>query len=129
MEGRILVVEDNSALNKLICTVLQPRYNVLGARDVSAAMRILFSGRLPDLIVLDCYLPGTGGVELLDHLKSNGLFAHIPVVMVSGEDTPDFINKLILKGAVDYVRKPFNPQLLIQKVDEIIGHNQFNLSA
>jgi DNA-binding response OmpR family regulator len=73
---------------------------------------------LPDLITLDIYLPGADGFELLQHLKSDETTADIPVVIVSV--LADKSQGLRL-GAVDYMTKPLDEQLLLNTVGRVLA--------
>lgn len=129
MNGRILVIEDNTALNKLICLVLESRYSVKGVRSATQAMKSLVQDSRPDLILLDYMLPDINGGEFLRNLKLNGLFTDIPVLFLSAENSQLLINEVFQNGADGFIQKPFNPDVLIQKVEDTISSNKYHLSA
>ena len=96
--GRVLVVDDNSALNKLMCMVLQSSYTVTGVKSAAEAFSIIKSQPLPDLIVLDYNLPGVNGLEFLKFLRSNSLYNEIPILFISGEASESLTSQMLLFG-------------------------------
>ncbi|WP_446812271.1 diguanylate cyclase domain-containing protein (plasmid) [Methylomonas sp. 2BW1-5-20] len=67
---------------------------------------------LPDLIFLDVMMPGMDGFEVCRRLKSNNVTRHIPVIFVTAKDSDDDEGVGLTLGAVDYIKKPFNPALV-----------------
>lgn len=76
------------------------------------AIEWLHEGNEPDLIISDIRMPKMTGSEFLHYLKSNELFKHIPVMMLSSEESTTERIRLLEEGAVDYILKPFNPMEL-----------------
>ena len=73
-----------------------------------------------DLIISDIRMPEMRGDEFLEWIKSNQLFKHIPVVMLSSEDSTTERIRLLQEGAEDYIVKPFNPMELKVRIKKII---------
>jgi CheY-like chemotaxis protein len=78
-------------------------------------------GSLPDLIFLDINMPGKDGIQLLQWLKSEKKFAHIPVVMYTTSSSPDFIEKSRSLGAYAYICKPNNVSLIKSVLSKIFN--------
>jgi len=117
-QHHVLVVEDDQNIAQLISHHLkQGGYNVSHAGTAEAALQLARRDR-PDLITLDIYLPGTDGFALLQTLKSDETTADIPVVIVSV--LADKKQGLRL-GAVDYMVKPIDENLLMQTVGRILA--------
>lgn len=77
-------------------------------------------GNTPDLIITDIRMPGMRGDEFLEWIKQNDLFKHIPVIMLSSEDSTSERIKLLEIGAADYIVKPVNPMELKIRIKKII---------
>lgn len=106
----IAVIDDDIYIGDMLERVLRKNdYEVLRAYSGTEAMYLL-SEHTPDLILLDLMLPGLSGEELLPKIKD------IPVMIVSAKI--DVANKvdLLLKGAVDYITKPFDINELLARI-------------
>lgn len=70
----------------------------------------------PDLILLDWEMPEFSGMEALQTLKANPNTSEIPIIMVSGFSKPEHVKKALEAGAIDYLKKPIEPQELLARV-------------
>jgi len=75
----------------------------------------------PDLAILDYQLPGRSGLELIQSFKANPMMADKPIIVVTGYRELALKESLIAAGADDVILKPFSPQLLGQRVVELLG--------
>jgi putative two-component system response regulator len=92
------------------------RYNVFTVPSAQKLFQLL-AQTLPDLILLDVVMPEISGYEAIGTLKSNPQTADIPVIfLTSRADTTSELEGFSL-GAVDYISKPFSPQLLLKRVE------------
>jgi len=64
------------------------------------------TGNLPDIILSDLNMPGKNGMDIIQEIKTEKQFAHIPVIITSTSSTPSIINKCMNEGAAGYVVKP-----------------------
>ena len=116
---RILVVDDDPAINKLIQTILREEgqgWEISSARDGEEAIRII-QEKLPDLIILDMMMPKMNGLEVCRYVTSQ---FQIPIIMVSSECDSDTKAKCINAGAEDYITKPFPLAQFIDRVKDIV---------
>lgn len=113
MEGKILVVDDEESLARLISFNLQKEgFKVTVARDGLQAWERIKTEK-PDLIILDIMLPGKDGLEICRDLRQYGM--RIPVIMLSARDEEiDRVLGLEI-GANDYVTKPFSTKELVAR--------------
>lgn len=117
---RILSVDDSAATRKFIKKAIDVLgFDFLEAGDGIEGLEVLEreNGRI-DLILLDRHMPEMDGMEMLEAVKSNELYKHIPVTMVTVELERDEIHKAIEKGAKNYLVKPFSQENLIGKIME-----------
>ncbi len=120
--ARLLVVEDNEEIAQMITLFLTARgYKVSVASDAEATLQTVRES-LPDLILMDVGLPDVNGYELLKQLRENPRTRHIPTIFVTQRrQRPDRITGLEL-GADDFVTKPFDPEELSLRVQNLIAH-------
>lgn len=110
---RILVVDDEPSILKLVSAYLEPEgYQVHTAADGSAGLMAARAFK-PDLIILDVMLPGMDGVELLTRLRRES-DAYVIMLTARTEETDKIIGLSV--GADDYVTKPFSPRELVARV-------------
>jgi len=120
MSARILVVEDEPEVNELIVVNLRlAGFDVLATDHAEGAWQVL-STSMPDVILLDWMLPGMSGFQLIRHMRADGRWREIPVIMLTARtDEVDVISALEV-GADDYVTKPFSPRELVARVKAVI---------
>jgi CheY-like chemotaxis protein len=115
----ILVIDDHKSIRFLLGTMLGKQYAVTTKRDGLEGMAWMSRGNIPDLILLDMQMPRLGGSEFLKNLKNSGFFKNIPVIVVSGNESDADISSCYEMGAKEYLKKPFNPVQLKDKISSI----------
>jgi sigma-B regulation protein RsbU (phosphoserine phosphatase) len=117
MSEIILVIDDSEQnLELLECILTEKGYWVLAADCAEKALEQMLEVQ-PDLILLDIMMPGIDGFELCKRFKQQERTAEIPVIFLSGMDSPhDKVHGLEL-GAVDYITKPFDSGEVLARVD------------
>lgn len=120
MSKRILVVDDEPDVLKVISLRLEKTgYEVFSGRCAREAFD-LARQFMPDLIILDVYLPDINGDDVARTMKNDHRFKHIPIILISA--TTDSIAQRAKEcGADGYIKKPFEPEELIGEVKNIIG--------
>lgn len=112
--GRVLIVDDEEGIRVLCRVNLElGGYEVLEASDGVEALEVARSQR-PDLIFLDVMMPRMDGWEVLGHLKEDPVTASIPVVLLTARTSEEDQMKAWGEGVLEYLSKPFNPQLLVE---------------
>jgi signal transduction histidine kinase/DNA-binding response OmpR family regulator len=115
----ILIVEDNLELRHYITSALSPLYNVITAADGAEAFPLAFQ-HVPVLILTDLMMPNTSGIELTRIIKNDERTSHIPVILLTAKsDSRDRLEGL-KTGADDYVTKPFSPEELLVRINNLI---------
>lgn len=118
---RILVVDDDLILNDLFCAFLGSRgFETESATSIESADRILQKTKDLDLLLLDYQLADGFGTDLLDAYNQQGLSIP-PVIMISANEDPVFLEVCFTKGIADYIIKPVNLSLLALKVKSLIN--------
>ena len=119
--ARILVVDDLELNRDLLARQLSKAgYLVKTAETADAALRVL-GMEIIDLILLDLMMPGVDGFELLEQMKKNPRFEHLPVIILSSEDSSAAMTRGLSLGAEDYVVKPFYAPILKSRIDACLA--------
>lgn len=115
----VLIVEDHSDMRLHIRDTLEPYYTVEEATDgkqgIAKAKEII-----PDLIVSDIMMPEMDGYELCRELKKDRETSHIPIILLTAKALEEDTIKGLKTGADDYVTKPFNADILLARIENLI---------
>lgn len=115
----IVVAEDNADVADLLCTQLEPFYEVVAARDGVEALKR--AGEIiPDLVITDVMMPNMDGMALARAIRANDLTAHIPIIMVTARVTEQDRIEGLKAGADAYLVKPFNTEELLTRVAKLL---------
>ena len=112
----ILIVEDDS----FQCTLLERLLDKAGYRSASAhsggEALALLGRQQPDLILMDIDLPDLNGLQITRRLKASPSMAAIPIVMITGHSGRQVLQASLSAGAIDFLVKPFDREVLLQKL-------------
>jgi PAS domain S-box-containing protein len=108
----ILIVDDEPFNINLLKELLGEDYYTMVAKNGKQALQRVFSGTLPDLILLDIMMPEMDGYEVCQQLKVNPESAGIPIIFITAMNQIGDEAKGLELGAADYVTKPISPDLL-----------------
>lgn len=115
----VLIVEDNPDLREYISDILKQNYRVLEAENGKIGVELAFE-HLPDIIISDIMMPQMDGNELCSILKADEQTSHIPIVILTALSAISSQLKGYKHGADDYITKPFNADLLLARVKNLI---------
>ena len=122
IEDKVLLVDDNTTNLQLLHETLDGLgYKLLIAKNGRTALNIAQKAQ-PSLILLDIMMPEIDGYEVCQRLKSDKKTAHIPVIFITALADDEDEAKGLGLGAVDYITKPINPELVRARV-----HNHLEL--
>ncbi|WP_114781889.1 hybrid sensor histidine kinase/response regulator transcription factor [Botryobacter ruber] len=116
----VLVVEDNTEIRSYLKNLLSPHYQVFEATDGEEGWEIA-TEQLPNLIISDISMPRMDGLELTNKLKTDERTNHIPVILLTARGTIIHQVAGLERGADEYMCKPFNIQLLLLKVKNLLA--------
>ena len=118
---RILVVDDDQALLRMLDKIMSKVGDVVCAKDGQEAFDRLLAGDIPDIIITDLMMPRMDGMQLCAQIQGHPKLKSIPVIMLTAKGTPKDVIAGINQGARHYVVKPFKTQDLIKKVATVLG--------
>lgn len=120
MNYKVLVIEDEEDLREILKFNLErDGFQVETAQDANYALMVL-EEFIPDIILLDLMLPGLKGQQFLKIMKTNSLFQHIPIIIVSAKNSEVDIINALESGAEDFITKPFSVKILLAKIKVIL---------
>ena len=117
----VMVVEDDAAIREMLVRSLGLEYTVYEAHDGQMALDMLGSMKEPDLMLMDVMMPHMDGLVLAGRLKAEKRFKAVPIVFLTGLDSPKDVVQGINSGARHYVTKPFKIQDLLGKIAKAMG--------
>ena len=110
----ILVIDDEQALLQLVKNILEPKgYKVSLAASGYSGLALM-EKEPPDLIILDMKMAGLNGFQVLDIIRQR---SNVPVIMLTGIIDKNILSKSLNIGADDYITKPFNPDVLVARIE------------
>lgn len=115
VRASVLVIDDQAANIQLLDALLGGDYDVQMATGGADALRLIHE-TLPDLVLLDIQMPEVSGYDVCTQLQSSDLTRHIPIVFVTAQTTAEEEARCLRMGAVDFIAKPFNPEVVKARV-------------
>lgn len=114
---QILVIDDSLVIRKMVEIALEEEdYNIVTAVSGKEGLEALDKNN-PDLVILDMMLPDINGIEILKTIKAS---KGIPVIMLSGKDSPQMIETAKNEGAEEFLPKPFKDDDLVEKIKKLL---------
>ena len=118
---RILIVDDSEFNRAILKEILQETYEIIEADDgKEALLKINEYGMEISLVLLDIIMPEKDGFEVLKYMEEESLISDIPVIMISSEDSANYIRRAYEMGVSDYINRPFDANIVYQRVSNIV---------
>jgi len=114
---RVLAVDDNPAIQKLVSVNLQARGYAVTAADTGEDALRLFTPGDYELVLLDLILPGLSGLEVCTQIRQQ---SDVPIIVLSAREDEDLKVRALDAGADDYVTKPFSHEELLARVRAVM---------
>ncbi len=118
---KILIV-DNSEFNRAILKeILEETYEIIEADGGNEALhKIDEYGMKISLVLLDIIMPEKDGFEVLKYMEEERLISDIPVIIISSEDSANYIRRAYEMGVSDYINRPFDANIVYQRVSNTV---------
>ena len=122
--NRVLIVDDDIILQKTLSEALSfYKYETETASDGFEA-GIKISQFKPDLIILDLIMPGMDGFDVCRYIRNNPMISDIKILILSGYDTRKNREQIMEAGADDILGKPVEEEVLIQRIEKLMGRKR-----
>lgn len=121
---RILIAEDELDIRELIkITLTFSGFEVVAAEDGRKAVELAQDGEY-DLIMMDVQMPHMDGYDACREIKKMPALRHVPVVFLSAKGQSSEVKEGLGAGAIDYMLKPFAPDELITRINQILENGR-----
>lgn len=126
-DAKILIVEDEPQINRLVELVLQSAgyYKIRKAYDGREALNLIKIEK-PDLILLDIMIPEIDGFELCKMIKNDNNLKSVQIIMLTAKKMEEDILKGFESGAIDYISKPFSNRILLARIKAHLLNSTIN---
>ncbi|MBN2013125.1 response regulator [candidate division KSB1 bacterium] len=124
MKAKILIVDDEPSIRRLIEYNLGKKFTIHAVKDGQEALNWLNEGNMPDLVITDILMPNIDGYEFVQNIRASGFYQDIPVIFLSAKASSMDRIKGLKMGADDYLVKPFNPEELEIRIENILQRSQ-----
>lgn len=121
MKYLIIVEDDADTADYVKACFEDSQLSVTHFNNGSAALNALFQGTKVDAILLDIMMPQMDGLEFLTQIRNDPKLKQIKVIMMTARDQLDDVVRAKELGISGYVRKPFTPEQIINKVMQALG--------
>ncbi len=121
--SNVLIIEDNEELRAFLQRKINLNHQVRGASNVSEGLEIA-KDEVPDLIICDLMLNNESGFEIISALKEDLRTSHIPIIILTAKSDQKEKLKGIKMGADDYITKPFDMALLLERINTLLANRQ-----
>ncbi len=117
----VLIIEDNEINCQMLEGILEEKYSILTAGNGQEGLSLLKKyGQYISAIMLDIQMPIMDGYEFLELMESDAVLCKIPVIVTTILDSLQDEVRCLELGAVDFIAKPYNPKLIMIRLDNII---------
>lgn len=117
MQAKILIVEDDPDINKILCRYLEKEHYQTVAAFSGTEAKLQLSMNSFDLILLDLMLPGITGEKLIPEIRKNG---QTPIIVISAKGALEDRVNALNNGADDYIQKPFEREEVLARVGALL---------
>ena len=116
---QVLIVDDNKTNLVSAKNALAEEYKVTAVTSGEQALKFL-DKIIPDLVLLDINMPEMDGFQVLEEVQRMERFSHVPVIFLTADNDPETETRCFATGAVDFVAKPFIPDVLMSRVKKTL---------
>lgn len=117
----IIIADDDDIVGEVACEALIKRGHVAGVLSNGLDALRVINARKPDLVILDCNMPDMSGLLVLRELRKSIEFYTLPVLMLTARLSANDVEIAFHEGATDYMKKPFDRDELVFRVDELLA--------
>lgn len=117
--NKILIIDDDSDILDFLMDLLEGKISVSFASNGAQGIELAKLHK-PDMILLDVMMPEMDGFEVCKRIKEDPEIKHIPIAFLTAQNDEKAITKGLELGAIDYITKPFDPDIVAAKVENFL---------
>jgi DNA-binding response OmpR family regulator len=118
--ARIIIAEDDEIVSDIARDALTKAGHIVGVAYNGADALRAIQAKEPDLVVLDCNMPELSGLLVLREMRNSSALYDTPVLVLTGRRDSRDVELAYNQGASDYMKKPFDPDELVFRVEELL---------
>lgn len=115
-----MIADDDAMVRDIVTAILSAQGHIVGTVESGESAVRAAELKNPDLVILDCSMPGLSGVDALRRIKASPLIGATPVVMLTARGSEADEEIAMRAGASDYLRKPFDPTELLVRIENLL---------
>ncbi len=115
----VVIIDDNDQMRTYIKKLFSSEYKVFEANGAVKGLELIRT-HLPDVIISDIVMEEMDGLELCKAVKVDMTINHIPIILLTGDATPEIMLQSMEGGAVDFISKPFQSEVLMARVKSVL---------
>ncbi len=122
-QARILIADDDEASVRLLEQILRRAgyHNLVGTTEARAVPG-MFADREPDLVLLDLHMPGMDAFQIIaDFERHIAPGSYVPIMIITGDVTPEMRRKALVTGVEDFVLKPYQPTEVLGRIEHLLS--------
>jgi DNA-binding response OmpR family regulator len=118
--ARIIIAEDDEIVSDIARDALTKAGHIVGVAYNGADALRAIQAKEPDLVILDCNMPELSGLLVLREMRNSSALYDTPVLVLTGRRDSRDVELAYNQGASDYMKKPFDPDELVFRVEELL---------
>ena len=119
--ARIIIAEDDEIVTDIVRDALTKAGHIVGVANNGADGLRAIQAKEPDLVILDCNMPELSGLLVLREMRNSATLYDTPVLVLTGRRDQRDVDLAYNQGANDYMKKPFDPDELVFRVEELLA--------
>lgn len=127
--ARIIIAEDDEIVGDIARDALIAAGHATAVLTSGQEALRVITARLPDLVILDCNMPDLNGLLVLREMRNSPALCDTPVLILTGRQSERDVELAMYQGANDYMKKPFDPNELVFRVEELLNKQRSSGSA
>ena len=121
MKNKVLIIDDAAFNREMLTEILEKEYEILTAEDGQKGIELLEIHQSEvGIVLLDLIMPVMDGYRVMEIMEEKGYLKHIPVLVISGEQAVAVERKCFDYGVTDFIRKPFDNELVMRRVRNMV---------
>jgi DNA-binding response OmpR family regulator len=122
--AHIIIADDDELITEIACDALMSAGHEADALYNGPDALQAVKTTKPDIVILDCNMPQMNGLHICRELRDSAEFNHLPVLILTGRSSDFDVEVGYYEGATDYMTKPFSPEELVLRVENLLMQRQ-----